>query len=369
MPSRASLLFLTFFIFALARHDRHRDLTPRSNYDPHYPSNGEGLFFEGWYFRIVDPQQNRAIAALGGSFCANNQPCKNMQGLPGYFAMMYKDASMAMRAVESFPNETYIWLEPGNEIITGNPDFASPPDFEFEATDLGGFTNGSIDATINGYKLSATMSDPIFWNPAVPGEGPEGIAMDLPLQQHWFVYSLGSIVDYRFVTPEGDLWEGSGFAHQEKNWGENFPSEWVWSEGISPENDYHFALTGGKVPVVGPVGVHAWLIGYRSPNLTLNFRPQDLPTIFTPTVDACHGSFKMVASHLAWSVEFDMTADVNSFVALAIPTQQGFVPNGCIESYDATVVARAYHWGSLVDEYTFTGAALEFGGNYLCNKQ
>lgn len=40
---------------------------------------------------------------------------------------------------------------------------------------------------------------------------------------------------------------------------------------MGEDNEHHFALSGGEVPV-GPVGVHAWLLGYRSPNTTLNFR-------------------------------------------------------------------------------------------------
>lgn len=43
------------------------------------------------------------------------------------------------------------------------------------------------------------------------------------------------------------------------------------------------------------------------------------------------------------------------------------MPNGCVESYAAVATAQVYKWGSLIEEYTFPNAALEFGGKYLCN--
>ena len=51
------------------------------------------------------------------------------------------------------------------------------------------------------------------------------------------------------------------------------------AEGTSADNMHHFALSGGEVPI-GPIGVHAWLIGYRSPNISWDFRYPPSPLLF-----------------------------------------------------------------------------------------
>jgi len=64
-----------------------------------------------------------------------------------------------------------------------------------------------------------------------------------------------------------------------------------------------------------------------------------------------------------------MSADPSTFTPLAIPSQTGFSPNGCVESYATKVLIQAYDGDTLLEEYTFYDAALEFGGGYLCNNK
>eukprot|EP01111_Echinosteliopsis_oligospora_P008298 TRINITY_DN2384_c0_g1_i1.p1 TRINITY_DN2384_c0_g1~~TRINITY_DN2384_c0_g1_i1.p1 ORF type:complete len:366 (+),score=101.64 TRINITY_DN2384_c0_g1_i1:139-1236(+) len=344
--------------------------TQGSNYDPHYPSGDEGLFFEGWYTRIVDPTNHVAFAAVAGSYCPKSTSCNNMEGNAGYLAFVYQlDSNSKFDVIETYPNSTFIYVGPEGEPVTKNPAFATPPDFLWKTTTTANITNSTISLSFSdvGYSFFAEMSDVILWDPSNPGEGPEGIVDELPLQQHWFVYSLASEVLYSVTLPDGSSISGSGFAHQEKNWGSSFPSEWVWAEGISEDKTRQFALSGGKVPVVGPIGVHAWLLGFRSPSISWNFRPQDIPTIFTPEINACNGTFTMTASYFTQTIKLSMSAPLSTFTPLAIPSSAGFVPDGCVESYATTVLVQAYEGDDLVDEFTFTSAALEFGGNYMCS--
>eukprot|EP00026_Physarum_polycephalum_P007530 Phypoly_transcript_07593.p1 GENE.Phypoly_transcript_07593~~Phypoly_transcript_07593.p1 ORF type:complete len:336 (+),score=43.56 Phypoly_transcript_07593:209-1216(+) len=301
-----------------------------NNYDPHYPASGEGLWFEGWYTRIVDFTNQMAFASIFGSYCVSGTSCNYMQDLPGYLAFVYQNFSQKFKVIETYPNATYIDVGPDERPVSSNPDFSSPPNFIWKTPDYGWNSESAISLTMpGGFTFKAVMADPIFWNPNNPGEGPEGLVMDLPLQQNWFVYSLGSQVSYSFSTPDGEIKTGTGFAHQEKNWGESFPSEWIWAEGTSADNLYHFALSGGDVPIVGPIGVHAWLIGYRSPNASWNFRPQDVPTLFTPHIDGCNGTFQIEANHLDETLKIFISAPVATFTPLAIPSQQGTYGSVC----------------------------------------
>ena len=58
--------------------------------------------------------------------------------------------------------------------------------------------------------------------------GPEGWVSRLPiLGFEWFVYSLRSRVDFIVSLPAQKIQvAGSGWAHQEKNWGASFPDAW-----------------------------------------------------------------------------------------------------------------------------------------------
>lgn len=296
-----------------------------------------------------------------------------MQGLPGYLGFIHQSDSNSKFSVEEvFPNSTTIVSGDPSSPIRENPDFSSPPNFKWSSENNGYFSNGSIHLSFpkSNIQFDADMSEPTFWNPKNPGEGPEGIAQYLPLQQHWFVYSLKSKVNYSYKSPKGNL-QGSGFAHQEKNWGKSFPSQWVWAEATSKDGKYLFALSGGTVPVVGPIAVTAWLIGWRSPKHVLNFHPQDLTSAFDPKISACNGTYSMDVVNAATGKRLyvRISAPISTFTALAVPWEKGFIPRGCIESYASTTIVQVYSWGTLVEEVTITGSALEFGGGYLCKKK
>ncbi|KAL6062670.1 Tocopherol cyclase [Balamuthia mandrillaris] len=385
----------------------------RNNYDPHAPPS-VGPWFEGWYTRVVDREGKYSFGIMAGSFCGSGVSCNYDANLPGYMALIqqvipsnsssspskaatedqavlfafkqrllegkafasYNTNATAMEVWELFPNATSITIKKG-EPVDVNPDFSSPPDFEWKI--LGGegedgagcfFRNDAVYyvSKSQGVKFSAKFKNPLYWEKNKPGEGPEGNAIYLPLQQHWFVYSLGSDAVWQFLQQNSSVsLSGSGWAHQEKNWGVSFPKAWIWSEGMAENNTRHFAVTGGNVPVIGPIAVTAWLVGYRSPRINWSFRPQNVLTSFTPGIDACSGSFNMtVQTPVTKRLVFTMKAPVKTYTPLSVPSLQGWVPDGCVETYVAETVVEAYENGYLVDWTVFRNSALEFGGEYMC---
>lgn len=61
------------------------------------------------------------------------------------------------------------------------------------------------------------------------GSGPAGWTDILPLPLHWFVFSTGSTIN-KYIFVENRKYEtGSGHLHMEKNWGQSFPSAWIWA--------------------------------------------------------------------------------------------------------------------------------------------
>lgn len=78
----------------------------------------------------------------------------------------------------------------------------------------------------------------LLWDAHLSEKGPEGWARYVSIiPTHWYVFSLGSAVDYTFSNPEKEIHnEGSAFGHVEKNWGQTFPSGHVWLQAFSSDN-------------------------------------------------------------------------------------------------------------------------------------
>jgi hypothetical protein len=156
----------------------------------------------------------------------------------------------------------------------------------------------------------------------------------------------------------------------EKNWGSSFPKGWIWAEGMHIQGskpDVLLALAGGFANVAGIEVPNQYLIGYRSPILTWNFRPQD-PAIFTVNqIDACQGVFSLTASSLGKKLQIDIKADPKSFSSVDGPTGTGFQKDS-VESYTAQITISAFTGltGQLAEKQVLNGAAIEFGGVFQC---
>lgn len=340
-----------------------------NNYDPHRPKTS-GPWFEGWYTRVtvVNNPNILAVGAVVGSFCGSGKSCKYDQNLPGYAGILVSTPTDLL-IFEDFPKSTYVNVD--GYPVTSDPDFSSPPNFTWTAPGIGSLSPQGINLTIGGTNLFVnTNGKPQYWNPNKPGEGPEGIAGIVPgLKAHWFVYSVAtpsSVV----LTQNSVQTVGNGYAHAEKNWGEAFPSGWIWAQGTADNGTSHIAISGGKVPFI--VEFDGWLAGYRSqdsgqPGLRWSFNPTNA-LFLTPQIDGCNGVFTIKAQAFGYSLQIDIRADPSTFKPLAVPTVNGFVKNGCVESYQATISAYALQNGIVVDRKVFQNAALEFGGKFMCNQ-
>lgn len=206
--------------------------------------------------------------------------------------------------------------------------------------------------------------------------GPEGWLHVLPLPLHWFVYSLATPGTYRWVNlTSQEVLQGSGYLHQEKNWGKSFPPEWIWTEGYDPVKNVSFAGSFGTVNF-GPLPVPAMLFGYRNfrSGFAVDFRPDDSVTM--KDLQPCNGTASVTIESLFYSVKLHFSAEETTFgTCLCGPVADGFEPV-VTESFVATawiqVTQHVTFWdmifrsGDILEDVVLTGVALEFGGNYLC---
>lgn len=174
-----------------------------------------------------------------------------------------------MESFAVYPSNDDIEVTVRGKPVTFNPDFTSPANFEWKVKAYGYFRVTENETRFNftnvgGVTFIGVLGPPKPWGP--DGEGPEGWIDHVPfLPLHWFVYSLGSEINYNWVNDDtGELLRGrKGLAHQEKNWGNSFLPAWIKAEGVDGPSDSSFAVSLGVLGI-DTFNIPAHLIGYRS---------------------------------------------------------------------------------------------------------
>ena len=352
-------------------------LVQSNQYDPHlFPSNGP--FVEGWYSRIVDFESNHSFGILFGRVLPRKQDGKFSEYPLNMLSLIHsKGDESTMQSYPVFTSAEDVEITVQGKPVSGDPDFKSPAHFEWKVKPYGYFNvteNGTIFnfTDVKGVSFIGVLGRPRPWGPN--GEGPEGWIDHVPfLPLHWFVYSLGSeLLNYNWVNSEtGEMLRGSrGVAHQEKNWGRGFPPAWIWAEGVDGASMSSFALSLGVLNIL-TIDVPAHLIGYRSPSVTLNFRPTN--SVLTKYIDGCNGFVNATVTDLVHKFVIEIQAAPSTLqTCLRGPTEDGFAPV-CVESYVATGTTHVYHLTlsgyELIETRVFLFSALEFGGLYLCREK
>lgn len=332
--------------------------------------NAEGPWFQGWYTRItIENGDSIAVVAATQYLPTYDFPMPYDMSLPGYLAVIVSD-QVQTKIYEAFPERTSFLSN--RDLVLDDPTSSSWEEFSWHS-EYGDITNTYIDLLIpDEIEVTASLGPRLPYNANIQWLGPEGLVEFLPIVPlHWFVYSLGSeaTYSYKMIDEENTQVSGSGYAHQESNWGIIFPPAWIWSEGIGSENSRQFALSGGELTING-TSLTTWLIAYHSPRIQWQFRPTLPETEYLTNIDACSGSFTIIAKDSIRKLVITANAPQDSFIDVSVPTGDGF-DLGAEESFSAEVTVKGYiklPWFGyvLVDRYQFTNAALEFGADYMC---
>eukprot|EP00877_Chromochloris_zofingiensis_P002881 jgi/Chrzof1/12594/Cz07g00100.t1 len=244
---------------------------------------------------------------------------------------------------------------------------------------------------------------------------PEGWAAGL-LKLHWYVYSMRTPVTYTLTMYNSSnsnnkggqtvprrsaaahpsvgrslqqakkdgssTWQGSGWAHLEKNWGDRFPRQWVWAQGTAGQDARSsFVLAGGHLPMQsqwqGPV-LFAFSYHSNQLNITSDAWHPAVPARFEPA--ACAGSLSLTLVSLRYTVVLDITAPRESFCDLPCPLPDGFQIYS-EESFQGVAHIRITETTPWTEATRGTGSsgtsanrissvfhnvALEFGGYFKC---
>lgn len=210
---------------------------------------------------------------------------------------------------------------------------------------------------------------------------PEGWIINLPLPLHWHVHSLCSPCKFTLSIPS--LGEdhivvdrnGRANIHQEKNWANSFPAAHMWIQAWDANEQKGVSLAGGQI-----LGQTAYLLGYRSKSLDLDFTPPFSLSFFSivaPFMSVSNDwedrTFEISVSNYFHKLDLKAHAPKEpGWFGLASPFPDGHRANFARESFIATIEVQVYErngwmpwsgWKQVKTE-KFEGASLEFAGGY-----
>ena len=390
------------------------------------PSRLRSQWFEGWFLRLIDHETSSSIAVIFGSLRRKDrEPTAALADSPfdeHLIVIGYSDGRDG-----GGQHEQRVLLDGPSVRLAGGggPSTSSAgPRLSWWSDAHGGMVVDGNLLTLDlalpdGMRLVANASGTrVPWDARSPDTyGPEGwLSRTGLLPCHYFVHSFGSRTQYalwhRRNTQNNALWNrptgigseaplliGEARTHVERNWGDSFPTGWVWAQAALPNDSAYLVLTGGRFKI-GPLTTDSYIIGLRAaPNgaeegassrrraLHWDFRTTDLDRVSDHRMP-CDGRLAINATSRDGSrrIELVLSAPPSSFGRpLHVPTSdRGFSDEpGCRESPVATVSITAWErrfgdggrggdrpwwWREASPRLRAVVplGVLEFGGGYQC---
>ena len=220
------------------------------------------------------------------------------------------------------------------------------------------------------FAFSASATPGVPWSENA--NTPEDIFIKAPLPLHWHVQTLSAPCKFELALQDYDLPQsdasGEATVHQEKNWATSFPSAHMWVQ--CREGNRGICCAGGKI-----LGMEAFLLGYRSPDLNVDFRPPfalrflGVGPFMSYNTDWENRSFELTLQSFRQRISVHAQAPKGSFFPLSAPFPEGHRDNFLNESFQAKISVKIYEaswigpW-RLVREDVFERGSLEFGGAF-----
>lgn len=241
-------------------------------------------------------------------------------------------------------------------------------------SDYRGNIEYSIQDEETGILFHATTTSRAPWAPKQYTSSPEGWIANLPLPMHWYVHSIASNSTFSLVLPSAKISSmdasGSAVAHIEKNWAKSFPKAHIWMQARDSSHGTSFCAAGGEI-----LGLNAFLLGYRSKDLNLDFKPPfalsvaGLSPFLSMDMDWEQRTVTLSISGPLRKIKIKAKAPKGSFFTLSSPFPEGHRENYLAQSFRARIDVEIYErqritsWKLLRQDH-FEGAALEFGGGH-----
>ena len=189
-------------------------------------------YFEGWYFKNVDPREARPIAIIPGISLTETGSHAFIQVLEGNTGISH---------YMEYPLKEF---------------WASKEEFDIKVGECR-FTWKGINLNIEDERVyvegSISFNDPVTWRRSLLTPGIMGWYSYVPFMEcyHGLVSMSHSLSGSLAINGDRvDYTEGKGYA--EKDWGRSFPSAHIWMQSNHFDNpETSFMLSAARIPWVG----------------------------------------------------------------------------------------------------------------------
>ncbi|MCB9778601.1 MAG: hypothetical protein H6742_08580 [Alphaproteobacteria bacterium] len=298
--------------------------------------DGQRRFYEGWYLRLTDADQGESFGLIYGIAHDRGAP----DGGAGYLiALSAADGERAWTRVPvartSAPHGVY-------DISIGEAD---------------GPLYGHIDADGGRGWFQAGPDDgdrPVAWDLALTPTRTWTARHDSPMgwvqrwkgfQTYWHVVALQARVSGTVRFGDRSVHFDDALGYVERNWGRVFPRDWMWLQAgsfVDPATgaprDGALSASGGHVPLAGPIGTKAGIVGYWDGDAMHHFAThtgQKVRLRYAP------GDWEVVARGGGEKLVVRAGIDPDALVPIAGPTRDG-VQDVAIESLDGRLVVELF---------------------------
>ena len=310
---------------------RHRALW---NPDMYHGWGRNRRYFEGWYFKIVDPQERFAFAVIPGI-------SYGFDGANHAFIQVL-DGKRCTATYHEFPTEAF-----------------RPSTHDFELS-LGEnfFSSGRIRLHLPELRGELHFHNPYPWPRTLGAPGIMGWYAFMPFMECYH----GVVSMHHRIEGQLDVYGeatdfGGGTGYMEKDWGRSFPSAWIWMQ------TNHFG-PGERVSLMASVADIPWIgsrfTGYIS-GLLLEDRLFRFTTYTGSKLKASLGEHEVHISLVQKNLEMEIVAHQAGSGELVSPIQ-GNMTGKVNESMQATIQVTLRENGRLLFEGTGRNAGLEVAG-------
>ncbi|MEM6722650.1 MAG: tocopherol cyclase family protein [Bacteroidota bacterium] len=294
-------------------------------------------YFEGWYFKQVDPSGTAPIAVIPGISYEDDGSAHSF--------IQVLDGKNRETHYHRFPAEAFQPHEEHFELTMGD-NYFSPERMVLKLPGL----QGQIH-------LQGQVSWPSKWY----SPGVMGWYTFVPLMQCYHgVVSMDHQLQGQLVINNETIDYTGGKGYIEKDWGRSFPSSWFWMQSNNFESDRSISLMASvaKIPWLG-----SSFIGFLA-----GFLLDDTLFRFTTYTGAKLIHKKLEREHLELAFQqkqhqLAIIAHKGNTEELVAPTNVGMTGK-VDESMSARLSVQFKEGGKLLYEGDGIAAGLEIGGNY-----
>lgn len=291
-------------------------------------------YFEGWYFKIVDPAEQFAFAVIPGiSYPQEGEAHAFIQVL---------DGKRCTATYHRVPAEAFVPSEKGFGLQLGDNFFSA----------------NTIKLALPELRGELHFHNNYPWPRSLGAPGIMGWYAFMPFMECYHgVVSMHHRLEGRLQVYGADTEFGGGIGYMEKDWGRSFPGAWIWTQ------TNHFD-TPRRVSLMASVADIPWIgnrfTGYIS-GLLLEDRLFRFATYTGAKMQASIGEHEVAISFYDRRTRLDIVAHQAGGGDLVAPIQ-GNMTGKVNESMQATVEVQLRENGVLLFEGTGRNAGLEVAG-------